>query len=94
MATYIGVVLALTRMVGRIFCGVWLLIAYARRFSSLAALTSAATAPLFAFGLDSLELAAASSLLTFMLYYKHWPNIRRLIDGTEPKIGSDKPRAG
>ena len=40
------------------------------------------------------ENATPGSLLTLMLYYRHWPNIRRLIDGTEPKIGSDKPRAG
>ena len=39
------------------------------------------------------------SVMTLLLYYKHWPNIRRLWDGTEPKIGSEKaaspaPKAG
>lgn len=93
VAVYIGAMLALNWMVGLVFCGVWLLIAVARRYSSLAALTAAATCPLFAFGLDSLELAAAASVMTLLLYYKHWPNIRRLWDGTEPKIGSEKPAA-
>ncbi len=95
VATYIGVLLAWNWVVGLAFCAVWLLIAFTRRYSSLAALTAAAMAPLFAFGLSGSDtagytLAAACGLLTLVLYYKHWPNIRRLWDGTEPKIGSEK----
>ena len=95
VATYIGVLLAWSWIVGLAFCGVWLLIALTRRYSSLAALTAAAMAPLFAFGLAGSDnvgyaLAAACGLLTLVLYYKHWANIRRLWDGTEPKIGSEK----
>ena len=97
VATYIGVLLGLNWIVGLVFCGVWLLIAVTRRFSSLAALTAAAMAPLFAYGLarnesSALLFAAACALMTLVLYYKHWPNIRRLIEGTEPKIGADGPR--
>jgi glycerol-3-phosphate acyltransferase PlsY len=96
VAVYIGVLLGLNWLVGIIFCAVWLLIAVTRRFSSLAALTAAAMAPLFAYGLagtegDALALAAACGVMTMVLYYKHWANIRRLWDGTEPKIGSEKP---
>jgi acyl phosphate:glycerol-3-phosphate acyltransferase len=94
VATYIGVLLALSWMVGLVFCACWLLIAFARKYSSLAALTAAATAPLFAYGLDSLELAAAVSIMTLLLYYRHWGNIRRLWNGTEPRIGSEKTKAG
>ena len=96
VAVYIGVLLGLNWLVGIIFCAVWLLIAVTRRFSSLAALTAAAMAPLFANGLagtegDALALAAACGVMTMVLYYKHWANIRRLWDGTEPRIGSEKP---
>jgi glycerol-3-phosphate acyltransferase PlsY len=95
VATYIGVLLGWSWMVALIFCGVWLLIAVSRRYSSLAALTAAATAPLFAYGLASSEnysllFASACGLMTLLIYYKHWPNIRRLWSGTEPKIGSEK----
>ena len=95
VATYIGVLLAWNWLVGLIFCAVWLLIAVARRYSSLAALTAAATAPIFAYGLagtdnEAFAFAAACALMSFVLYFKHWPNIRRLMDGTEPKIGSEK----
>jgi glycerol-3-phosphate acyltransferase PlsY len=98
VATYIGVLLALNWMVGLIFCAVWLIIAFARRISSLAALTAAATAPIFAYALagsdqSGFAFAAACALMTLLLYFKHWPNIRRLIDGTEPKIGSEKKAA-
>ncbi|MBN9309767.1 glycerol-3-phosphate 1-O-acyltransferase PlsY [Devosia sp.] len=99
VATYIGVLLGWNWVVGLIFCAVWLLVAFGRKYSSLAALTAAATAPLFAYGLAgaedaALSLAAACALLTLVLYYKHWGNIRRLWDGTEPKIGSEKNKAG
>jgi len=95
VATYIGVLLGWNWVVGLIFCAVWLLIALARRYSSLAALTAAATAPIFGYALSPSDLqgytiAAACALLSFVLYFKHWPNIRRLMDGTEPKIGSEK----
>jgi glycerol-3-phosphate acyltransferase PlsY len=98
VATYIGVLLAWSWMVGLVFCAVWLLMAVARRFSSLAALTAAATAPIFAYTLagtdnEGFALAAACALMSFIVYFKHWGNIRRLMDGTEPKIGSEKKAA-
>ena len=98
VATYIGVLLAWNWIVGLVFLAVWLLIAFARRYSSLAALTAAATAPVFAYTLrgsnsDGYAFAAACAVLSFMIYFKHWPNIRRLWNGTEPKIGSEKPKA-
>ena len=93
VATNIGVLLGFNWIIGLIFLATWIIIAYARKFSSLAALTAAATAPIFAFGLDSLDLAAAISVMTIIIYLKHWPNIRRLWTGTEPKIGSETPKA-
>ena len=102
VATYIGVLLAWNWIVGLVFCAVWLLIALTRRYSSLSALTAAAVIPVFAFGLNgfagngaadepaAFAFAAACALLSFVVYFKHWPNIRRLMDGTEPKIGSEK----
>lgn len=102
VATYIGVLLAWSWIVGLVFCGVWLLIAITRRYSSLSALTAAAVIPVFAFGLSgfagtgptdepaAFTFAAACALMSFVVYFKHWANIRRLMDGTEPKIGSEK----
>jgi glycerol-3-phosphate acyltransferase PlsY len=96
VATYIGVVLALSWIVGLIFCAVWLVIAFARRYSSLAALTAAATTPIFAYvvGGQDITLAAATGLMSVILMLTHWQNIMRLWNNTEPKIGSEKPKAG
>ena len=90
VAVFIGVLLGLSWPVGLIFCAVWLIIAFAQKYSSLAALTAAATAPLFAYAFDGLRLAAASALLAVLLFYMHRANIMRLMNNTEPRIGSEK----
>jgi glycerol-3-phosphate acyltransferase PlsY len=90
VAVMIGSLLTLSWPVGLIFCGVWLLIALTRKLSSLAALTAAATAPIFAYVVVDEWLAATAALLAILLFYQHRENIMRLIAGTEPKIGSEK----
>lgn len=90
VAVVIGSLLALSWPVALIFCAVWLLIALTRKMSSLAALTAAATAPIFAYVVVDEWLAAAVSVLAVLLFYQHRSNIARLIAGTEPRIGSGK----
>ena len=93
VAVFIGSMLALSWPVGLIFCAVWLVIALSRKLSSLAALTAAATAPIFAYVVANEYLAAAAAAMAILLFYQHRENINRLIKGTEPKIGSEKPKA-
>ncbi|SEQ47159.1 acyl-phosphate glycerol-3-phosphate acyltransferase [Devosia sp. YR412] len=90
VAVMIGSLLALAWPVGLIFCAVWLLIAFAQKMSSLAALTAAATAPIFAFVIVNEWLAGTAAVLAILLFYQHRANIGRLMAGTEPKIGSEK----
>ena len=91
VATAAGVLLALDPLLGLLTLGAWLLVAYVSRYSSLAALVAAATAPL-----ASALLHGASNqtvvvgLLGMALIGKHWPNIQRLLAGQESKIGSKK----
>ena len=101
VATFIGVLLALAWPVGVIFCVVWLVIAFAQKYSSLAALTAAVTSPIFAyaawlwgFPTDGGKLAATAGLIALLLVFNHRGNIGRLMNGTEPKIGSDKKTGG
>ncbi|HTN62619.1 MAG TPA: glycerol-3-phosphate acyltransferase, partial [Devosia sp.] len=89
VAVMIGSLLALAWPVGVIFCGVWLVIALARKMSSLAALTAAATAPIFAYVVANEWLAATAALLAILLFYQHRANIIRLLNNTEPRIGSE-----
>lgn len=93
VAVFIGSMLALSWPVGVIFCAVWLVIALARKMSSLAALTAAATAPIFAYVVANEYLAAAAAAMAILLFYQHRENINRLMKGTEPKIGSSKRKA-
>jgi len=66
-------------------------IAFAQRYSSLAAITAASTSPIFAYVVTgSLRLVLVTVLITAVLLYRHATNISRLIRGTEPKIGSEK----
>ncbi len=90
VAVMIGSLLALNWIVGLIFCAVWLLIAFTRKMSSLAALTAAATAPIFAYVLGSERLALIVLGLALLLFFQHRENIARLLKGTEPKIGGSK----
>jgi acyl phosphate:glycerol-3-phosphate acyltransferase len=90
VAVMIGSTLALSWPVGLIFCAVWLLIAYTRKISSLAALTAAATAPIFAYVFSGERLSLVVAGLALLLFFQHRENIGRLLKGTEPTIGGSK----
>ena len=91
VATAAGVLLALDPLLGLATLGVWLLVAYTLRYSSLSALVAAATAPLIAFFLWGRDpLLAAVAIIAMALIAKHWGNLQRLMAGTEPKIGTKK----
>jgi glycerol-3-phosphate acyltransferase PlsY len=97
VATFIGVLVAWNWIVGLIFCAVWLLIAVLRRYSSLAAITAAATSPIFAYVVPQtgdLTLPAACGLMSVILLYTHRENIARLWKGTESQIDFGKGKAG
>ena len=91
VATAAGVLLALDPWLGLAVLGVWILIAYTLRYSSLSALVAAATAPLIAFLLWGRDpQLAAVAIIAMALIAKHWPNLQRLMAGNEPKIGGRK----
>ncbi|GAA0295884.1 glycerol-3-phosphate 1-O-acyltransferase PlsY [Rhodovulum strictum] len=87
VATFLGTLLALAWPVGLAACGTWLAVAAALRYSSLSALVAAALSPVWAIVLGHGEMAALAALLAALILIRHAANIRRLIAGTEPKIG-------
>lgn len=87
VATYIGVLLGLFWPAVLIFAGVWIAVAYFSRYSSLAALVATLIVPLSLWALGLNLLAAVLALLTVVVWIKHHANIRRLLSGTEGKIG-------
>jgi len=90
VATYIGVLLGLAWPVALAFCAVWLAVAGATRYSSLAALIASAATPFILWWTGEPRLAALFLLLSSLLWIMHRGNIGRLLAGSESKIGRAK----
>jgi acyl phosphate:glycerol-3-phosphate acyltransferase len=88
VATYIGLLLGLHWPGALIFCAIWLAVAFATRYSSLAALTASALTPAALWFLGMPRAAVLFVILSLLLWLRHLPNIRRLIAGSEGKIGA------
>ena len=87
VATGLGVLLAAVWPVGLACCAIWLVAAKLLKMSSAAALTAFAAAPLFALVLSSADHALMALLIAVLVFWRHEANIRRLLAGTEPRIG-------
>ena len=95
VATYIGCLLGLFWPAALAFGAVWLAMAFTFRISSLSALTASVVVPLGLFlgGWASPTLTLVLVALAALVWYRHAENIRRLLAGTEPKIGRKKDAA-
>jgi glycerol-3-phosphate acyltransferase PlsY len=88
VATALGVFLAINPFIALSLALTWLTIAIIFRFSSLAAIVSSASAPLWAWWFDSSGIYILLAFaLAIILIWRHSENIKRLIAGTESKIG-------
>lgn len=87
VATTLGTLIAASWPVGLSACLVWLLTALIFRISSFAALVALASAPIIGYFLVGTEVALMALGLAVLGFIRHEANIRRLIAGTEPKIG-------
>ncbi|MCF8199104.1 MAG: glycerol-3-phosphate 1-O-acyltransferase PlsY [Sulfuritalea sp.] len=91
VATALGVLLGFSGVLAGIVAGFWLLVVGLSRYSSLAALVAAATAPLTAqLLLGKLEITLVVTVMCAVLIYRHKSNIRKLLDGSEGRIGGRK----
>ena len=90
VATFLGVTLALFFIAGIICCFVWLLVALIKKMSSLASLTSSASAPIAAIFLNQPNAIILLVLMVGIVFFRHKQNIDRIIKGVEPKIGKTK----
>jgi glycerol-3-phosphate acyltransferase PlsY len=94
VATFLGVLLAAAWPVGLLCCATWLVMAKLGRISSLSALTAAALAPVYAAALHRpLPTVILATALAALVVVRHHENIRRLLNGTEPRIGAGKAKA-
>ena len=91
VATMLGVMWGLSWPVGAIACAAWLLFAALFRYSSLAALLAVVVAAIAAWPLTDPRAATLITILVPLVWLRHHENIRRLLAGTEPKIGQKQP---
>jgi glycerol-3-phosphate acyltransferase PlsY len=88
VATAAGVIFGLNPMLGVATLATWLIIAGFSRYSSLAAIVSAAFAPMYQlFIWEAGPTALALIIMGLLLVWRHMANINKLFAGTESKIG-------
>jgi len=92
VATAAGVLVAFNPLLGLATLLTWLLVAALTRYSSLAALIAALTAPFYqaflAGGINRVTWAVV--VMSLLLIWRHKANITKLLSGNESKIGAKK----
>ena len=94
VATALGVLLGLNPWLGLATLVTWLVVAYAFRYSSLAALVAALFAPFYyglLFGVDPQLLAVV--VMSLLVGFRHSQDISNLLAGKESRIGSKSAAA-
>ena len=86
VATYLGIILALSFKFGIIFCITWLLISFIFKYSSLASMIGALVVFAYSIILDSTTLSFFLFIIFIIILYTHRENIVRLKDYKETKI--------
>jgi len=88
VATAIGILIALNFQLALIVASIWLLVFGIWRYSSLAAIVAAISAPIIAIFIlrDQSLYCIAFSFITIIILFKHQANIRKLLSGTELKF--------
>jgi glycerol-3-phosphate acyltransferase PlsY len=88
VATSIGVLLVLSPKAALATVVIWLAVIFLTRYSSLGAIVSFGLLPLAVYCVDySRERLMISLLMSALLMLRHADNIKRLLQGTEHKIG-------
>jgi glycerol-3-phosphate acyltransferase PlsY len=86
VATYIGACFGLAPLLGLAACAAWLATALLFRISSLSALVMLAIVPVLAL-LSKPVFVLPLALISLLVIWRHKDNIKRLLNGTEPRIG-------
>lgn len=91
VATLIGILFATHWLLGLAYVVTWILTALLFRYSSLSALIAALLTPLYSwFILQNTDYLICHMLMATILIWRHQSNIRKLLAGTEDKIGQKR----
>ena len=86
VATYLGIIFALSFKLGSLFCLTWLIIIFITKYSSLSSIISALIIFLISFLGNNFELNLFLFIVFVIILYTHRKNIVRLKNKTEDKI--------
>src|SRR4051795_7297479 len=87
VATFLGCLIGLNLWAALAFAAIWLAVAFASRYSSLAALVASAATPVVLWALGQRSMAGLFVALAALLWWKHRENLKRLATGAESRIG-------
>lgn len=87
VATTIGALFALAWPVALLSCATWGAVALLSRYASLASIMALASAPLYALAFTDGARAGFIAVLSVIVILRHAANIRRLLAGTEARLG-------
>lgn len=90
VATFLGILLALSLPVGLIVCATWLFGAAITRMSSVGALTAAMSSTVWSLFMARVDMLVLATVLTGLVYWRHHENLARLKAGTEPRLGEKR----
>jgi glycerol-3-phosphate acyltransferase PlsY len=90
VATGLGTLLALAFPAGLAACALWLATAKVTKISSASALVAFACAPFLAWVFGGATAGLAAAAIAVLVFWRHEGNIRRLLAGTEPRIGQSR----
>jgi glycerol-3-phosphate acyltransferase PlsY len=87
VATAAGIYTALYWPIGLSYMVTWIVVAKVSRYSSLAALVAIGLAPAYALFFGRGNILWLAVIILVLVFLKHSTNIKRLKEGTEPRIG-------
>jgi glycerol-3-phosphate acyltransferase PlsY len=90
VATAIGASIAIEPILGICIMLTWFVIAMVFRYSSLAAIIAFLASPAFAGYFLGQDTIAPFAIIAVLIIIKHKQNIKRLLNGTESRIGTKK----
>ncbi|MCW5589469.1 MAG: glycerol-3-phosphate 1-O-acyltransferase PlsY [Legionellales bacterium] len=87
VATALGGFLGLSPILALSALIIWLVVAVITRYSSLSSIMAITSAPAMNEFFGNSHYFLGLLLIAILIVVKHWSNIERLLDGSEPKIG-------
>ncbi|MFN3016729.1 glycerol-3-phosphate 1-O-acyltransferase PlsY [Vibrio coralliilyticus] len=89
VATALGAIAPIGLDLTAMIIATWLLVVLIFRYSSLAAIVTVLLAPLYTWMIKP-QYTLPVAMLCCLIVFRHHQNIRRLFEGTEPKVGEKK----